>query len=232
MTVYDNRNGMHQDVRKPSVQNEIISNVPNYDFVFLSPPCLTGSIAFVPALRTKQEIDGVGGLNQRHQNLVDNSNAIWHFCGKLLNECRIKQVRCAIESCSWRDTGPAKWPKYANHGFIWDFLHKHYPSVYNWLRYIVFSQCTFGADWQKYTGLGVSPVAYNPFHRIFAHAICTHSSHKIQLQGYDATTGVANTAISQSYVPLLAQAFSSAIEDSTRASVQEGANAQLSHESA
>ena len=73
-------------------------------------------------LGTKAEIDGVDGLSTHHQNLVDDSNVVWHFCGKLLTECRNKNVKCVLESCSWRDAGPAKWPQFAEHGFIWDVL--------------------------------------------------------------------------------------------------------------
>ena len=124
--------------------------------------------------------------------------------------------------------GPQNGPSLLNNWFIWDFLKHHYPTAYAWLQFLAFAQCAFGADWQKYTGLGIAPGAFAPFHRLFGHAICTHSTHKLKLQGYDATTGIANTAIAQSYVPTLAQAFSSAIEDScARPSVQEGERAQV-----
>ena len=212
------------NLAEPLAQVAIITEIKSkaYNFVFMSPECQTASIAFKPPLREfPNHVRGLPGLNSRHKRLVDEANKCFDFCAKVIIACREANVRCALESCASRRHPPCEWEAYSSNAFVWDIdTIAAIPDM----TYIAFAQCPFNdAEYQKYTGLLVDQDSRPAFTRHFAHAQCTHSTHKRKLQGYDED-GIANTAKSADYSPRLASTFGSAIEESCLSDKEGGMN--------
>ena len=219
-TVYDTAMSISQDLAKTDVQDKVLQHIRKADFVFLSPPCDTASIAHNPALRTVDEPKGRSDLSPIERTKVEKANVLYDFSGVAIQACEDNGKRWALESAASRRVGPpkCKWSKYEKNGFLWD-----YPAITRFSGHAVyhtFAQCAFDAPWQKYTGL-LTDVASAPVaKRVFGHAHCSCLSHKIVLQGYDEA-GVARTRQAQRYWPRLAHAFATFIVESC-GSNQEG----------
>ena len=213
------------DLSLKAEQHAVLANIASFDFVFISPPCTTCSIAFDPPLRVKPDhLLGVPGLAPRHQAMVNEANELYSFTSRVVIKCHSLHVRWAIESAASRSRhDAAHWPKHAANGFLWDILGPQLHAAGVPHEYVLFAQCAFGMPWQKYTGLFVDSRSHLAFSRLFSHALCTHSRHDKVLQGYDDVTGEANTSLAQSYGPQIASNIASAIEDACdRPSAQEG----------
>ena len=218
--VYDTQISMSHNLSTPEAQNAARQAITSADFVFLSPPCDTASIAHDPPWRTVFAPKGVRDLSLEARTKIEQANVLYDFTCEAIRMCVERNIRWGLESAASRRAGPAKcqWAKYANHGFLWD-----YPciaSLANDARYLTFAQCPFGAPWQKYTGLLVDNTSYPTAHRIFNHAQCVCAGHKVVLKGYDES-GEARTRLAQHYVPRLAHAFASFIVEAC-GSNQEG----------
>ena len=200
------------DLSKRSVQQLVLSKVNESHSVFMSPPCKTCSIAFVPPLRTIHEPTGRRDLSTAHRTLVDRANTLYDFCAEVIDLCKRTNKMYVLESAASRRTGPPKcrWSKFSDNGFIWD-----YPGIVdpNDATYICFAQCAFSNPWQKYTGLLVRNNALFAWQPIFGSADCVCASHDKQLKGYDVT-GVANTSLAEAYNRPLCTAFTQALTDS------------------
>ena len=212
VTCFDTAICSSQDLTQPNAQRRVLALAARADFVFMSPPCLTASIAYDPPVRTVRYPRGIDGLSTETQLRVDTANTLYKLCAAVASVCIDHDVGFAIESAASRRHGPGKcpWPRFADHGFVWDFPEiAALASVY----YKCFAQCAFGAPWQKYTGVLVDNSSEPAFARLFDHAQCDCISHQVRLKGYD-DSGVARTAVAAAYVPRLAHTFASAIVDS------------------
>ena len=222
VTCFDTAICSSHDLTEPALQRRVLALATRVHFVFMSPPCLTASIAYDPPVRTVRCPRGVADLDAETQLRVDTANALYQFCAKIATVCLSHDVGFAIESAASRRHGPGKcpWPRFANHGFLWDFpdVAALSPAYYK-----CFAQCAFGAPWQKYTGLLVDGCSEPSFARLFDHAQCECIAHETRLKGYD-DSGVARTAVAAAYVPRLAHAFASAIVDSCHERVPDSAH--------
>ena len=220
VTVYDLAVSDKHDLRKRDTQKMVLTDCRDANFVFMSPPCDTASIAHWPPWRLIWSPKGADGLRPDQQAKVDEANTLYDFTGELAMLCVFLQIKFLIESAASRRVGPKKciWQKYANNGFLWDYPAIAALSAY--VVYLAYAQCFFGAFWQKYTGLLIDKESYHIANRIFGHADCACASHKIVLKGYDES-GVARTRLAQKYVPANAQAFATYIVEAC-GSNQEG----------
>ena len=212
VTCFDTAICSSHDLTQPALQHRVLALAARVNFVFMSPPCLTASIAYDPPVRTVRCPRGIDGLNAEIQLRVDTANTLYKLCAAAASVCLDHNVGFAIESAASRRHGPGKclWPRFADYGFLWDFPEiAALTSVY----YKCFAQCAFGAPWQKYTGVLVDSSSEPTFARLFDHAQCDCIAHQVRLKGYD-DSGVARTAVAAAYIPRLAQTFASAIVDS------------------
>ena len=221
VTTVDIADSPSQNLLLQATQYKVLDSVPQYDFVFMCPPCISGSIAYCPPLRTvPNHARGVPGLTGKQQAIVDEGNDHWDFAAEVIHCCNQSSVNWALESCALRRRkNAANWPRFHSNAMIWD-----YPPVERCLephtsaRVRTTAQCRFNAPWQKYTDLGTSPGANTSFDRVFLDTDCIcKDPHSTQLQGYDVS-GVARTLLSQEYKPGFAKALATAIDDTCRAS--------------
>ena len=218
--VWDNAVSPSHDLLKRNTQLAVKDDCKTADFVFMSPPCDTASIAHDPPLRTIWAPKGRTDLTPEQRAKVNEANILYDFCGELGLQCVNLHICFLIESAASRRVGPRKciWHKYANNGFLWD-----YPAITalaEHMIYLAYAQCFFMAPWQKFTGLLIDNASYPIAKRIFGNATCLCASHPVVLRGYDET-GVARTRTAQRYVPANARAFAAYIVEAC-GSNQEG----------
>ena len=211
VSCYDTKIDARHDFTSQANRTALLSEIDeSVDFVFLSPPCDTASIAHPCALRTLSHPYGRPDLTPTEAAKCNVANILYDFTGEIAAKCAALKVRFCIESAASRRVGPTncKWSRFANHAFLWDY--PAITSLRNDAQYLCFAQCRFNAPYQKYTGLLVDNASHAAFHRLFAHAVCECKSHAVVLKGYD-DSGVARTSYAERYTPRLATTFAAAI---------------------
>jgi hypothetical protein len=216
------------DLSKLEEQNRIFDAIPRYQFVFWCPPCTTASIAYDPPLRTYPgSIRGVKGLTTKKQTLVDLHNNLFDFTAEGIRQCNASKADWALESCaSRRRNNCAKWPRYYNNAFIWDYPPVESIFSTTTARVRTCAQCRFRSPYQKYTDLGSSEGANSSFDNVFLNVCCVCDSHEVVLQGYDEH-GLALTSMAAEYKPGFASALAHAVDDTCRSNKEGDWETQL-----
>ena len=221
VTTYDVKiGGRSHDLTREDVTREVLEKIKGreFDYIFISPPCKSFSIAPTdarPQLRSKEHPEGLPTIPPEWGRYLQRHNTMARATIRIIQAAHALGIAWAVENPADRgDHGsPAYWRSYAHHGTLWDILRLHgignHPDARTCANEYTLPACSFGADHQKYTTIWCS--AHPPLHdpRLYTHA-CTHQRHDTRLQG-NHEDGTPRTHHAEKYPAELAKVLADAI---------------------
>jgi len=139
----------------------------------MAPPCSSFAVAKDPAVRDRKHVLGKLDLDDESARYVAKHNEIVTFASTLALVAHARNVPYAIENPSDRGdvTSDAYWAEHQHAAAIWLTPAMQLLRDCTAPRELVFPQCAFGSDAQKFTTVWTTSATLAA---AFSHKICTH----------------------------------------------------------